>query len=63
MLEVAPLKQTVDYYGHVWKQHLTCCSESQVHCLIYITKALFNTSTRRLMRDSPQNTSALHAEV
>lgn len=38
-------------------------SASHAHCLIYMIKALFNTSTGTLMSHSPENTWALHAEV
>lgn len=53
-------------YCHVWKQHLTRYStphRSASHRLIYMIKALFNTSARSLMSQSPENTSAPRAEV
>lgn len=55
-------------YCHVWKQHLTrystpYWSASHAHRLIYMIKALFNTSARSLMSRSPENTSAPRAEV
>lgn len=50
-------------YCRVWKQHLTRYSTphrsaSHAHRLIYMIKALFNTSARSLMSQSPENTSA-----
>lgn len=43
---------------HQDQQLTRCLPAPPTHCLISISKAPFNTSTRRLMSHSPVNTSA-----